>query len=552
MEILTIENLNFTYPEAEEKALDSVSLSVKEGEFVVLCGESGCGKTTLLKIIKRELAPHGELTGNVFFYGADIHSLDDRRAASEIGYVLQSPEAQIVTDKVWHELAFGLESLGHSTDEIRLRVGEMANYFGITGWFRSNTAELSGGQKQLLNLASVMAMSPKLLLLDEPTSQLDPIAAANFITTLHKLNRDLGITVILVEHRLEEVFPIADRVAVMEKGRLIAFDAPKAVCAVTKKHPISAGFPASVRIWQALGRGGMCPLTVKEGRQFLSENYQKKTAPIKEYTSDKSAALTLSGVWFRYERELPDILRGTDLEVETGEIFCLLGGNGSGKTTTLKVISGSRKAYRGKVCLFGKNINDYKPDELHRHLVALLPQNVQTCFLKKTVREDLSDICRVMTYGKTETEEMIRNMAERFGLTPFLDRHPYDLSGGEMQKCALAKILLTKPKLLLLDEPTKGIDAYSKLGLAQLLTQLRKSGMTLLIVTHDVEFAATVADRCALFFDGEILSPSVPQKIFGINHFYTTAASRIARDTFENAVTADEIIALGEQDHAKE
>lgn len=223
MEILHIEDLTFRYPDAPRPALQNVSLSVSDGEFAVICGVSGCGKSTLLRLIKRELAPFGEKSGVIMYDGQSQEALDLRTECTGIGFVQQRPESQIVTDKVWHELAFGLESLGLPAEAIRRRVCETAAYFGIEAWFRQNTAELSGGQKQLLNLAGVTVMQPKLLLLDEPTAQLDPIAAADFITTLHKLNRELGITVLLVEHRLEEVLPIADRVILMEDGA-IGFD----------------------------------------------------------------------------------------------------------------------------------------------------------------------------------------------------------------------------------------------------------------------------------------------------------------------------------------
>ncbi len=547
MEILALEDLSFRYPGCTENAVDGVSLTVREGEFLLLCGRSGCGKTTLLKLIKRELAPHGELSGNILFRSRPLDSLTDQESAQKIGYVLQSPEAQIVTDKVWHELAFGLESLGCDSDSIRLRVGEMANYFGIDGWFRSGTADLSGGQKQLLNLASVMAMSPELLILDEPTSQLDPIAAQNFIATLSKINRELGTTVIIAEHRLEELFPTADRVAVMDGGRIVACDAPRRVCRDMRSSEIFAGFPSAARIAAGLGADtDDLPITVREGRQFLSAFPHKKAAE-KEPAFSHEPALTMKNVWFRYERSAPDILRGTTLEIMRGEIFSVLGGNGSGKTTLLRTVSGTERAYRGKTFIFGKNIKEMKQTELHRRNVAMLPQNVQTVFLKDSVRADLTDICRVMGCTGQDAERAVDDIAERLGISALLDRHPYDLSGGEMQKSALAKILLTSPRLLLLDEPTKGIDAYAKENLGEILRGLRDDGITVVIVTHDVEFAASYSDRCGLFFDGELLSPSCPQKFFGGNDFYTTAACRMSRGIFDGAVTVGDVTALGRE-----
>lgn len=587
--ILNIEKLSFVYPtqpngkapdnktaaeNTDTAALKNCSLHINEGEFVVLCGRSGCGKTTLLRLIKREIAPHGKRTGNIFYNDLPIESLDLHTSASEIAYVAQNPEAQIVTDKVWHEMAFGMENLGADTEKIRLRVGETANYFGINTWFRRETATLSGGQKQLLNLAAAMTMAPRLLLLDEPTSQLDPIAATNFINTLYKLNRGMGITVIIAEHRLEELFPIADRVIVMDGGEVIANDAPRKVCRMLSDHPVSAAFPAATRIFagifQKTGRTvnteapslENIPLTVREGREFLKAFVGNRTGAGDEIKNkneslspesvcgeavdavDVPPAVVMKNVWFRYERNSADILRGTGLSVKCGEIFSVLGGNGSGKTTMLKVLSGISCAYRGRTELFGKNIKDYSRIGLHHGNVALLPQNVDSVFIKKTVRDDLLDICRIMGMSREESGRAVDEMAERLGISEFVraDRHPYDLSGGEMQKCALAKVLLTRPRLLLLDEPTKGIDAYAKNGLGEILKSLKSGGVTVIIVTHDVEFAAEVSDRVALFFDGEVLSPATPQKFFGSNYFYTTAPSRISRDIFTDTVTVSDLL----------
>ncbi|MBQ8558754.1 MAG: ATP-binding cassette domain-containing protein [Tyzzerella sp.] len=535
MEILQIKNLTFRYPDAEKSALDSISLSLKAGEFAVICGESGCGKSTLLQLLKRELSPYGEKSGDILYDGVSLSQVDERAAASNIGFVLQNPESQIVTDTVWHELAFGLESLGFDTQVIRRRVAEMASYFGIEEWFHKKTTELSGGQKQLLNLASVMAMQPKILLLDEPTAQLDPIAAMNFIGTLQKLNRELGLTILLVEHRLEDVFPIADRVLVLEEGRLICDDHPKNIGTYFKaypSHPMLAGLPAAMRIFGLLQEEGDCPITVREGRDYVIENYKDDidTVTAKPYRHCDEKTVELKEVWFRYERELPDVMKGVSLQVYKGEHFCMLGGNGTGKTTTLGVIAGLLKAYRGKILTKGK--------------VAFLPQNPQTVFLEKTVEEDLGEACRIMKYTPTESEDKIANVVGRLGIEHLLQMHPYDLSGGEQQKAALAKILLLQPQILLLDEPTKGIDAYSKRTLSAIMKELKEEGITIITVTHDVEFAASEADRCGMFFDGELVSTDTPTNFFTENSFYTTAANRISRGYFQNAILCEEVAEL--------
>lgn len=551
MEILHIDDLSFRYPKGEKYALENINLSVESGEFIVICGRSGCGKTTLLRLLKRELSPAGEKSGKITYRGTDTDGLCERDAAADIGFVMQNPDSQIVTDKVWHELAFGLENLGVPTKTVRRRVGEMASYFGIADWFRKSTDELSGGQKQLLNLASVMVMQPKILLLDEPTGQLDPIAAADFISTVQKLNRELGLTVILVEHRLEDVFPAADRVLMLEEGRTLLLDTPrgagKRLRELDGDHPMLLGLPAAMRVYGALSADGdsdTCPLTVREGRDYLEKNFAGCTEPPLEgeYIHSDEVAAELKNVWFRYEKDLDDVMRGTYLKVYRGEAYCILGGNGTGKTTTLSVLAGLRHAYRGKVLVFGKPVRDYRGNSLYRNNLALLPQNPQTVFTRDTVRADLCEILEVQDIQKDEREELISEISKKMGITPFLDRHPYDLSGGEVQRCAVAKILLTRPRVLLLDEPTKGLDAAAKKSLTAMLRRLRDDGVTLITVTHDVEFAAEFADRCGLFFDGEIISSDVPAVFFSQNSFYTTAANRMARSLFPHAITAGDVV----------
>lgn len=544
MEILSIKDLTFSYPNKENFALQNVNLSINSGDFVVVCGQSGSGKTTLLRMLKKEIAPYGEKQGAVYYKGEDVEKLDDKISAQKIGFVFQKPDQQIVTDKVWHELAFGLESLGYDSDYIRLRVGEMANYFGITSLFRKKTTELSGGQKQLMNLASVMAMSPDVIILDEPTSQLDPITANDFITTLKKINDELGLTVIIIEHRLQEVFPIADKVAVMEDGKVICYDTPRNVCEKLSNHPMSQGFPSAVRIWQKSGSKGECPLTVKEGRNFINLNFSERKLPLRNTIPNTGDIITLKDVFFRYEKGGNDILSGTNLSIKKGEHFCILGGNGSGKTTTLKILAGLLKPYRGKVIIDNNKMTKKTTADFNRLGVAMLPQNPESVFLKSRVIDDYTELCKIKGIEKSNYEEKINSVAEKLGIKDLLENHPYDLSGGEIQKCALGKVLISEPKILLLDEPTKGVDAYSKLSLSKILQEIKSDGVTIITVTHDVEFASIVADRCGLFFDGEVLSSLVPQEFFSKNNFYTTASSRISRDKFANAVTVDDVVSL--------
>ncbi|MBR2445340.1 MAG: ATP-binding cassette domain-containing protein [Clostridia bacterium] len=532
MEMLKIENLTFSYPQSTHRVLRDVSFGIEEGEFCVLCGATGSGKSTLLRLCKRELAPNGQRSGQILINGTPTEQLSAREAAVRVGFVCQQPDQQIVCDKVWHELAFGLENLGLSQNEIARRVAEMAGYLGIEPWFDRQVKELSGGQKQLLNLASVMVMHPDLLILDEPTSQLDPIAAAEFLHTLSKINRDFSLTVLIAEHRLEELVPMCDRLIVLKDGTLLGADAPDVLMPRIAQDPaLLASMPTAVRVACAIGDQSY-PLSVKEGRAMIAK-YADPTRILPENApkSGRSKALELKNVYFRYARELPDTLADLSLSLYEGETLCVLGGNGSGKSTMLGVASGVHKPYAGSVLVFGKKLNEYKNQTLYRENLALLPQDVQTVFLHNTVEEEMKDAGVDLS-------------ALPFDLTPLLGMHPYDLSGGEQQLAALAKVLATNPKILLLDEPTKGLDAEKKQHLLEILRTLRSRGVSILIVTHDVEFAALCADRCVLFFRGSAVSDGLPRTFFAENNFYTTAARRMSRGYFQNAVTARDLVAL--------
>lgn len=549
MEILRIENLSFTYPEANEPAVKAANIGIEEGNFVLLCGKSGCGKSTLLKLIKKELRPYGNQEGEVFYNGNAISQTDDKISASQIGFILQNPDSQIVTDTVWHELAFGLENLGLNKWIIRRRVAEMASYFGIEDWFHKKTDKLSGGQKQLLNLASVMVMHPKVLILDEPTAQLDPIAAANFIGTLYKLNRELGLTVLVAEHRLEDVFPLADKVILMEAGEISYLGEPRKISEFFKSHPENTmrdALPSAMRIFTLLEGNGECPVTVREGRKYIAENYGNEVDAIQEtpYNHSKEKAVELREVFFRYKKELPDILRSATLSIYKNEHFCILGGNGSGKSTLLGLMAGLWKAYKGHIYIDGIPISQYKQNELYIKKVAMLPQNPQTLFLENTVDKDLEKTCRILKLGAEESERRIKEVADLLDIGHLLTKHPYDISGGEQQKAALAKLLLLNPDILLLDEPTKGLDANAKQNVMKIIEGLKRQGITVITVTHDIEFAAACADRVGLIFDGELVSSDVPNKFFAENNFYTTFANRISRGFYKNAILCEQVAEL--------
>lgn len=530
MELFSIKDLNFSYNNNRSSfALHDISLDIHSGEFITLCGKSGCGKTSLLKQLKTTLMPGGLRSGSVKFCGNELEKISRSRQASDIGFVMQKAESQIVTDKVWHEMAFGLESLGYDTDEIRLRVSEMASFFGLQSWFYKETSTLSGGQKQLLSLASVMVLEPKILILDEPTAQLDPISAGDFMQMLLKINCEFGTAILISAHNLEEVVPISDRMIVMENGRIIADNEPGKVIMQLRNtgNEMFTAMPAPAQIYASVDSGNSCPLTVREGREWISEYTENRTirpVPVKKlgYKTD-TPVLAAKNIWFRYERRENDILKNISLTLHSGEWQALVGSTGVGKTTFLSILSGTNSPYRGKVDAMGNR-------------VCLLPQDPTTIFEKDTVMEDLIQ-------GTSHKDEgYLQNIIRLCDLTKLLYMHPYDLSGGEQQRAALAKVLLRRPRILLLDEPTKGLDAHFKKKLAGILLNLKLHGISIIMVSHDIEFCAQYADNCAFLFDGEIISKDEPRAFFSGNNFYTTAANRIARHIIPDAITTDDVI----------
>lgn len=538
----SIKNLSFSYPSSSTEVLSDVTFHVRSGEYIVITGKSGSGKSTLLRHLKTVLTPHGTRSGTILLDGIPLSDISLREQAEKIGFVMQNAQAQIVTDKVWHELAFGLENLGIDPVTIRLRTAEMASFFGIQNWFHKDVDTLSGGQKQLLNLAAIMAMQPEVLILDEPTSQLDPISASDFLTTLHKINTELGTTVIITEHRLEDILPCADRMIVLDHGKVIADNAPQAVSQQlwSTSHDLFPALPTPVRVFYESGSNGTCPLTVRDGRNWLSASLKTRpnvllSIPEQNLKFEKLPdVLSVRGVWHRYERTSEDVLRDVTFSVRQGTIHAIVGGNGTGKTTLLKALCGTAKPYRGTIEIFGKSLSRYRKNELFRECLMMLPQDPCSLFVKNTVRDELSE----MNSDKAD----IQKLAALCDVTHLLEYHPLDLSGGEQQRVALAKILMTHPKLLLLDEPTKGMDCFYKHKFSRILKQLTADGISVLLVSHDIEFCAVYADCVSMIFDGKVLSTETPQKFFSQNYFYTTAASRMSRQFISNAVTVSDVV----------
>ena len=559
MEILRVDGLKFSYPNQLKKALNNINFSIDEGDFVLICGESGCGKSTLLRHLKPELSPHGQVSGDIYYYSQKINDYSSKQIASEIGYVLQNPDSQIVTDKVWHELAFGLENMGLDTQSIRLRVAEMASFFGIQGWFRKNVNDLSGGQKQLLNLASIMAMQPKILILDEPTSQLDPIAAKDFIDTLVRINKELSTTIIMTEHNLEDIYSVCDKVIVMEDGKVICNDTNYKVVDILsgdKNHKMFKSLPTPSKIYNQLNGylegASKSPLTVKDCRQWLNDSMDEVTitklddseTEINIDEKDREIAIELKDVYFQYNKISEPTIRDLSFKVYKGEIYSILGGNGTGKSTTLSLVARQRKPQRGKIFINNIEMKKYNNKSLYENNLALLPQNPQSLFVFETVREDLEEVLILQNKDREYIDKEVKRVSKLLDIEHLLEHHPYDLSGGELQRAGMAKVMLLNPKIILLDEPTKGLDAYCKEEIGKMLMKLRDMGVTIVVVSHDIEFSARYSDRCAMFFDGSIVSEGTPKEFFLGNNFYTTVSNRIARNIFEDTLIYEDVVSL--------
>lgn len=555
MEIFEISDLNFCYPQKGKKVLRNINLKINKGEFITLCGQSGSGKTTLLKHLKPALTPYGEKKGTIRFSKKDINTVDDKTLAQKIGFVFQNPDNQIVTDKVWHELAFGLESLGLDNDTMQIRIAEIAAFFGISSWFYSNTSTLSGGQKQILNLASIMVMQPDVLILDEPTSQLDPVCSSDFIHTVKKINEEIGTTIIMTEHRLEDVLPISDRVIVMDDGEIIADDTPSRIGEFLKSinHKMFSSMTSAMQIYSKLQTTLDCPVSVKDGcaflDQFLAQNkyeivQSNETIDDKKEVVIKDVILELSDIWFRYEKNSLDILQGVDFKLYKNTIHAILGSNGAGKSTLLSVISKNYTPYRGRIKFDNKNYKKIKNKEYHSHYIAILPQNPQYLFVKDTVYEDLKEALEGLKLSDKEKDCKIDEVANLVEISDLLEYHPYDISGGEQQRAALAKVLLLSPKFLIMDEPTKGFDSFFKEKFSQILNKLKNNGVTILLVSHDIEFCAKHVDFISMMINGRIITTKKTHDFFNDNYFYTTAANRISRNYFKNVITNEEVVSL--------
>ncbi|WP_339287859.1 energy-coupling factor transporter ATPase [Ureibacillus sp. FSL K6-0786] len=544
-----IQNVSFAYPDISKNVLERIHLEIEEGEFVLLCGPSGSGKSTLLKLLKKEVQPEGEKEGIVYYRNIPLDEVDSVTSVEEIAMVFQDPDNQIVMNTVWQELTFGMENLGYTTEQIQRRLGEIVNFFGIEEWLHLSVHELSGGQKQIVNLAAVMTLRPRVLLLDEPTAQLDPIAAKEFLQLLLRINEELFVTVIISEHRLEELFPIATKVVMLNEGKIAYSGSSQEVLKeIWRKHDNTFihYIPTIPKLYLSLmGRDEEdIPITVKEGKQWLNRFGKlqsmefRKVNKFESIKRSEQTILECKDIFFQYDQQTPLILKGLNLTIQKGEFFALFGGNGSGKSTLLKNIVGILKQQKGKIYYKGQLLKKESAKERSEY-IGYVAQNPAIYFTKETVREQLQErFERVKEVSSYQLDEYI----QLFELESILDKHPFDISGGQQQKVVIVLSLMTKPEVLVLDEPTKGLDPLSKIHLAHTLNRLREVGKTILMVSHDIEFAAQYATRCGLLFNGEVLSVEDTKSFLKDNYFYTTNIHRTVNHILPNAISLEDVL----------
>lgn len=525
---IEVRGLRFAYPGAEVPVFEELDWRVPQGTFALLVGGTGSGKSTLLSLLKPEISPAGECSGELRMLGESVADMDVRASAERVGYVFQDPENQIVCETVWHEMAFGLENLGMSRDEMRRRVAETSYFFGVEDWLHRDTDTLSGGRKQLLSLAAVLALRPRVLLLDEPTSQLDPVAEKNFLHALFRVNRELGCTVVVATHQPRPMLEYATCAYRIEGGRVS--EVADIASLGHREELFSGEVPGWGGSWRAKngvfssasGRPGYldprvgAPGAKKRPKSGKSAEFEAQILSQDDSGAPSCAggcrilpkmhagsATTLAGGWFRYDRASGWVLRGLDASFSAGAVHAVVGGNGCGKSTMLSVLAKTVKLQRGHM-------------ERGAASAALLPQNPKALLVAETVREELMEWASTCGYD----EAMARERATSLGLSGLDGRQPYDLSGGQRQLLALAKLLLIGPELLLLDEPTKGLDLASRRIIARALRDHAEAGGTVIMATHDLDFAEQVADDIAMMFDGEIACMEPPADFFADNVFY--------------------------------
>ena len=531
MALIEFNNFSFKYNESEDNILSDINLEVESGDFVLICGPSGCGKTTLLSNLKKELLPNGIRSGEVKYDNCSVGDLDDLVSACDIGYLFQNPDAQIVTDSVIQEIAFPLENIGTPTEEIRNRISELVSFFGINEILHKNVDELSNGQKQLVNLCSLLVLRPKVLILDEPLSQLDPITSYKILSIIRRLNEEFSITIIMSEHQLDNIFPLCDKVVFLNNGQIEFNDNPRDVCKNMKDDMVYGHFlPSVCKIYKLLVDNNPSlanldiPLNIREARRFLNKvpsDIITSSCNLEfSYDSSNETLIKMKNVYFAYEKHNL-IIKNLNFDLRKGDYAAIVGSNGCGKSTLLQILTGLIDPIKGKV----KSKKDLS--------VAYVHQNPMIHFSHDTVKEELVE--------DNENNSNFKNLVEFFQIEDLLNQHPYDCSGGEQQKIVIVKALLKNPDVLVLDEPTKCLDPISSKIISDKLKTLHNEGLTIIMVSHDLDFVANNFNRCLMLFDKTIQVDNHPKNIFVENNFYTTFVNRMVKDHLNCAVTIGDV-----------
>lgn len=542
MAVIKIEDLTYYYPDTEKPALDNINLEVLEGQFVLLVGGSGCGKSTLIRALSGLIPDFygGSYGGRVYLDGQEIRQLDRRSLVQQVGMVFQDPESQLVMTNVEQEVAFGLENLGLPVGLMKRRVMEVTGALALSGYLHNFIPELSGGQKQKVTLAAVLAMQPDILVLDEPTSQLDPVAGEEILTMIKRLNEENGITVILVEQRLERCFHLADRVLVMENGRILFDDTPDIVAKWSAKNNMPLVSPLAA-LFAGTGFPDV-PLTVKKGREILRSHNLFVKNPVPLITNNKTSRLTgseclvdIQNLWFTYPNG-KEALKNVNLRIKPGDFTVIMGENAAGKTTLLKNINGLLKPGRGQVKVLNRDTRNLSVEEL-ASTVGYLSQDPNDYLFLPTVREELDFTLNNLGLSDNGISEKILH---RLQLTPYAEVNPRDLSAGERQRVALASVLVAGPKLLLLDEPTRGLDYRLKAELGNILRELQADGTGIIVVTHDVEFAAEYAGDIVLMAEGTVIAGGSKYEMLTGSTFYSPQVNKLFNNIVDGVVTLDQ------------
>lgn len=549
VELVKVVNFNFEYALAKQKSLSDINLTVNSGDFITIAGDSGSGKTTLLRQMKPELWPVGKRTGNIYFEGKPISELPKRESAQSIGMVFQNPDDQLVMDNVIQELAFSLENINVPTDVIQQRIAELVSFLGLQDILYENVQNLSGGQKQLVNLAAVLILRPKLLILDEPTAQLDPIATKEFISLLNRVHDELGIAIVMSEHILDDVLPLSNKLWILDHGQLKA-NGPVAevLKSIWQDAHLKNFIPDVPYLFLKEDLPNKLqltdlPLTVAEGREELQANDVKlnSSLQIRADQSSQPVVAKLSHLAFEYDKNGNYILDDLNLTVHKQDWIAIIGKNGTGKTTLLKNIMGLLSLRRGRVRLLGKKLSYWlkNTDQFYKE-VSYLSQTPSDYFSYDTVREEFVERAKQLKID--DPESAAESMLEKLTIESIADRNPYDASGGEQQLIALGILLFSKPKLLFMDEPTKGLDPIRRQELGDILKKLQaEQELTVVMVSHDMNFSAQYATQCALLFDGKLVAQAEPHQFFADNFFYTTTVNRMLRYQLPKVIQRGEV-----------